>query len=254
MKIKVLVPLSGGKDSQSCLKLALQTYPANEVMGLFCDTQFEHPKTYAHVKHMGEMYGIKIHTVCGGSVIEKSMKYKRFPGGGARHCTEELKIRETRIFCKELAEQQGGFELWYGMRSDESHERRTRYAGKICDEVYEPHEIMRKYPKYLGKMGVRFRLPILEWSTLDVLEFLNGEENPLYREGFDRVGCFPCLASGDKWKEKAFNHDDFGRKQYLLVQETAEKIRENGGKGIIWTSKEGKFRNESGQGCLICSI
>jgi len=252
--IKVLVPISGGKDSQSCLKLALKAYPADEILGLFCDTQFEHPKTYAHVKHMGDMYGVKIETVCGGSVLEKSEKYKRFPGGGARHCTDELKIRETKIFTKELAEKQGGFEVWYGMRSDESHERRTRYAGKICDEVYEPHEILRKYPKYLGAMGVRFRLPILEWSTLDVLEFLDGEENPLYSEGFDRVGCFPCLASGDQWKEKAFNHDDFGREQYAKVQDMAEKIRANGGKGIIWTSQEGRFRNESGQGCLICQI
>lgn len=253
--IKVLVPISGGKDSQSCLKLALKAYHPHEILGLFCETQFEHPKTYAHVKHIGEMYGVKIETVCGGSVMEKSLKYKRFPGGGSRHCTDELKIRETRIFCKALAEKQGGFEVWYGMRSDESSERKTRYAGKIGEDLYEPHEVLpNKYPKYLGKMGVRFRLPILEWSTLDVLEFLDGEENPLYREGFGRVGCFPCLASGDQWKEKAFNHDDFGREQYAKVQDMSEQIKKLGGLGIIWTSQEGMFRNESGQGCLICSI
>jgi len=178
--IKVLVPVSGGKDSQTCLKLALQAYPSNEVLGLFCDTQFEHPKTYAHVDWMESHYGVKIDRVCGGSVIEKSLKYKRFPGGGARHCTDELKIRETKIFVTSLAKAQGGFEVWYGMRSDESHERKTRYAGKIGQDLYEPHEILRKYPKYLGQLGVRFRVPILDWSTLDVLEYLDGQENPLY--------------------------------------------------------------------------
>jgi 3'-phosphoadenosine 5'-phosphosulfate sulfotransferase (PAPS reductase)/FAD synthetase len=49
MTIKVLVPISGGKDSQAALKLALQTHQPSEVRGLFCDTRFEHPMTYAHV-------------------------------------------------------------------------------------------------------------------------------------------------------------------------------------------------------------
>ena len=30
--IKCVVPISGGKDSQSCLKLALQTYKPDEVL------------------------------------------------------------------------------------------------------------------------------------------------------------------------------------------------------------------------------
>lgn len=251
--IKILIPISGGKDSQCCAKLASQNFPPDQILGLFCDTKFEHPKTYDHVKKIGEMYGIKIATISGGSVVEKSLKYKRFPGGGSRHCTDELKIRETKIFCKELAKDQGGFEVWYGMRSDESAERRTRYAGKIGSDIYHPHEVLRKYPKYLGKMGVRFRLPIIDWSTIDVFDFLSGDENPLYKEGFERVGCFPCLASGDAWKEKAFNHDDFGRSQYKLVLETQQEIRNLGGQGIIWTSKEGRIRNEN-QGCSICNI
>jgi hypothetical protein len=94
--IKVLVPISGGKDSQACLKLALQTYSANEILGLFCDTQFEHPKNYAHVKKIGELYGVQIKTVTGGSVLEKSEKYKRFPGSGSRHCTVAKALKEKK--------------------------------------------------------------------------------------------------------------------------------------------------------------
>lgn len=88
------------------------------------------------------------------------------------------------------------------MRSKESHDRAKRYAGKVSGELYAPHEVMpSKYPKYLGKMGVMFRLAILHWTEAEVLDFLGGEEHPFYRNGFVRVGCFPCLASGDKWKE-----------------------------------------------------
>lgn len=250
-KVKVLVPLSGGKDSQAAFKLALQTHPADQVRGLFCDTQFEHPLTYQHIENLRTLYGpVQIDTVTGGSVLEKTMKYRRFPGGGSRHCTDELKIRETRLYCKALAEQQGGFEVWYGMRLNESAERSKRYAGKIGEDLYPPHEIMpRKYPKYLARMGVQFRLAILEWSEADVFEFLNGEENPLYKAGFSRVGCFPCLASGDAWKEKAFTFDEFGRRQYEQVIQVSEQIGKS-----IWTSKGGKERNEQQPPCAVCSI
>lgn len=251
MTVKILVPISGGKDSQAALKLALQTYQPEEVRGLFCDTQFEHPLTYAHVEKLRTLYGtVQIDTVTGGSVLEKSIKYKRFPGGGARHCTDELKIRLTRIYCKALAEQQGGFEVWYGMRTGESPERGRRYAGKVCDELYAPHEVLpSKYPKYLQKMGVMFRLCVLHWATDEVMDYLEGQHNPLYDAGFPRVGCFPCLASGDAWKEKAFAFDDFGRNQLAKVIVVSTQIGKS-----IWTSKGGKQRNEHKPACELCAI
>lgn len=255
MAVKVLIPISGGKDSQAALKLALQHYPSEQVRGLFCDTQFEHPLTYEHVEKLRTLYGtIQIDTVCSGSVESKSLKYGRFPGGGSRHCTDELKIQPTKRYCKELAEQQGqGFEVWYGMRSGESKERATRYAGKVCDEVYAPHEVLpSKYPKYLAALGVRFRLPVLDWSESDVVDFIGAEDlNPLYSFGFPRVGCFPCLASGDKWKEKAFRHDDFGAAQHVKVIAIGAKIGKS-----VWTSKGGKARNEDNDNALcalVCS-
>ncbi len=58
--IKCVVPISGGKDSQCCVKLALQKFDKSEILGVFCDTKFEHPLTYAHVDKISEMYGIEI--------------------------------------------------------------------------------------------------------------------------------------------------------------------------------------------------
>jgi len=256
MTIKAVVPVSGGKDSQACLVLAVKEFGADNVLGLFCDTKFEHPETYKHVDRMRSLYGVKIETVCAGTVEEKVLRYRRFPGGGARHCTDELKIRPSKQFYKALAEQQGGFQVWYGMRSDESPERDKRYRGKKSADLYAPHDVLPKYPKYLEAMGVMFRLPILEWSRREVFDLLAGHENPLYKNGFDRVGCFPCLAGGDASKERAFAFDDFGREQFIRVQYMEEIIGKS-----VFTSKGGATRNNpsqgrlfDGSGCQFCEI
>lgn len=112
------------------------------------------------------------------------------------------------------------------MRSGESTARAKRYKNKISEDLYPPHEVMPgKYPKYLFKLGVVFKLPVLDWSSKEVLDFLQGEENPLYRYGFDRVGCFPCLAAGDNHKEKCFKFDDFGKSQLDQVNAIGELIK-----------------------------
>jgi len=252
--IKCIVPVSGGKDSQACVKLAVAEYGSDAVEGLFCDTNFEHPITYKHVDKISELYGIKINTVCAGSVEIQIKKYKRFPGGGARFCTEELKISPSKRFYNDFSRGNGGFEVWYGMRSDESPERKKRYQGKACDDIYPPHEVMSKYPRYLEDQGVMFRLPIIDWSEREVLDFLDGEENPLYGQGFGRVGCFPCLAAGDRHKERAFQFDEIGKKHLEMVRDLEPIVGRS-----VFTSKGGQYRNDSGQtdcfeGCMICSI
>jgi 3'-phosphoadenosine 5'-phosphosulfate sulfotransferase (PAPS reductase)/FAD synthetase len=125
-----------------------------------------------------------------------------------------------------------------------------RYEYKDPDDLYPPHEVLpKKYPKYLEKMGVMFRLPIIDWRTDEVMALLDGEQNPLYAHGFERVGCFPCLASGDKWKIKAFNHDDFGKSQRIAVKLIEEEIGKS-----IWTSGIGFRAEDDRQGCLLCEI
>lgn len=252
--IKCIVPISGGKDSQACLKLALKEFKPDEILGLFCDTKFEHPLTYAHVENIGKMYGVEIKTLNSGSVEEKVRHYKRFPGGGARHCTDELKIAPSKKFYKELAENQGGFQVWYGVRSDESPEREKRYRGKVDTQLIPPHEFMNKYPKYLEKLGVMFRVPVIDMSRQEIFAILDNDHNPLYDHGFDRVGCFPCMASGDKWKEKAFAFDETGVKHKQIMMKVSEDIKKP-----IWTSIGGSMRNNPDQqdlftGCSICAI
>ena len=209
---KIVVPVSGGKDSQACLKMAVEEYGANQVIGLFCDTKWEHPLTYKHVKSLAKTYGINIYWINAGSVEQMIQKYKRFPASNIRFCTSKLKIEPSKWFYADLSER-FNFQVWYGMRSGESNKRKNRYAEKENNELYPPHEVLKDYPQYLGKRGVRFKLPILSWSTGEVMEYLSGLENPLYALGFRRVGCFPCLASTPTDHQNSFNVDQFGNQQ-----------------------------------------
>lgn len=251
--IKCIVPISGGKDSQACLKMAREHFKSDEILGLFCDTQYEHPMTYAHVAWMAEYYGVEVVTVCEGDVLSKCRKYGRFPSGIARFCTDELKIGPTKRFLKAKADELGhGFEVWYGMRQQESAERAARYDGKLPDHLYAPHEVMpSKYPQYLAKAGVMFRLCVVDWGDQEVIDYCGWENlNPLYHAGFPRVGCFPCQAGGDKWKRKAFEFDDFGRFQLIRTRQVAQEI----GKPIYRTKGHAHLNDDEGPSCLHCSM
>jgi 3'-phosphoadenosine 5'-phosphosulfate sulfotransferase (PAPS reductase)/FAD synthetase len=254
--VSVVVPLSGGKDSQACLMLALKEHKPENVLALFCDTGFEHPITYAHVDRIVKETGVQHVKLSAGTVLDVCTKYKRFPGGGARHCTDELKIRPSNFFYQEFGKAQGTFEVWYGMRSDESKEREARYRGTLSTDTYAPHEILNKYPKRLAKLGVRFRLPVIDWSTSEIFELLNGNENPLYSSGFDRVGCFPCLAGGEAHQMRAFHFDETGRKHYRI----AEQISNIAGRPVLKSKKYqgqgpgGALFDDSFSGCAICAI
>lgn len=248
----IIVNVSGGKDSQACLKMAVKERGSENVIGLFNDTQWEHPLTYGHIATMRDLYDVKIVTISAGSVPDQVRKYKRFPDGKSRFCTDNLKIQPSKAFLKEFAKTNKGVEVWLGVRSDESHQREKRYAAFDPEKRYYPHQVMpSKYPRYLGlKLGIRIRLPILHWSTAQVLEYLDGQENPLYRQGFDRVGCFPCLVGGDRSKEKAFFHDEFGENQFRIVAKLGQEIGRS-----VWTSKgcSRKYTEEL-TACDICSI
>jgi len=240
LKIECVVPVSGGKDSQTCMALAVKKFGSDKVIGMFCDTDFEHPLTYEHVEKMKALYNVRIVTLNEGSVYGKIKKVGRFPADIARFCTDQLKINVGKKFYKQLSLQQGqGFEVWYGMRLGESWQRSERYKDHNPEDLYPPHEIMTgKYPKYLFKQGVLMKLPILQWEEEDVYDFLGEDINQLYKNGFERVGCFPCLAAGDKYKEKAFAFDEEGDKRRIDVISLGHEIGKN-----PFTSKGGRLRN-----------
>ena len=61
----LIVPVSGGKDSQVVLSLALKT--GRPIVCVHQNTGYDHPDTYAQIDAMEKFYGVKVeHTISEG--------------------------------------------------------------------------------------------------------------------------------------------------------------------------------------------
>lgn len=237
--MKILIFYSGGKDSQAALIWAVKKYGVENCEAVFCDTGWENPVTYEHIKTTTEQLGVQL-------VIIKSKKYegmadlavkrKRFPSTKARFCTEELKSMPAIDYA--LAQKENII-IIEGIRSDESESRSKMKAECTYFKYYfEPIQsntmivdslsrkaslshvqkqklILAQSRLEIGKEDKKYHTyrkkdvfdwckiynadkvrPMFTWSADDVINYIkqSGQTpNPLYYQGFSRVGCFPCI-------------------------------------------------------------
>ena len=202
INMRVIVSYSGGKDSQACLIWAVNKYGKDKVEAVFCDTGWEHPDTYTHIESVISQMGIKFTTIKGKYDFVSLAKYKkRFPSTNARFCTEELKVKPMIDW---VLQQKDSLIIIQGIRSGESIARKEMDTECMYFKNYfEPLPNGRKY-SYRSKEVVEWcklydasiLRPIKDWSAQDVIDcILNAGQkpNPLYYQGFSRVGCFPCI-------------------------------------------------------------
>jgi 3'-phosphoadenosine 5'-phosphosulfate sulfotransferase (PAPS reductase)/FAD synthetase len=211
--VKILVPVSGGKDSACCLLMAIKENGKENVTAVFNDTGWDHPVTYEYLDYMSETLGIKIHSTLGhkrGRTLPDLIRdVGRFPFGLGRFCTMYLKQYALRDWYKEnLFDGITNHEFWFGMRQQESGQRARKYAGITASDLFDMDDLFpNRYNKKL-RATIKVRLPVVEWSEEKVFKYIesNGlERNPLYYEGTnDRVGCYPCLLAGKAIQKKMF--------------------------------------------------
>lgn len=201
----IVVPVSGGKDSQAVLRWAIAKHGKSRLRVLHQNTGYDHPLTYEHLDYMGKRYGVVIeHT--------KASKYKDifdfikqvgyFPNNKARGCTERLKQAPFGAWLiSNNFTVPGACHIYMGMRgTDESPARTGKYGELNADDIFTLPELGSFYTK--GKFGnVKISLPIVQWTTAQTFKYLadaGDKVNPLYAKGHGRVGCYPCLLSNQK--------------------------------------------------------
>lgn len=185
------VALSGGKDSLVALDLALRADP--NVPVVFFDSGFEYPETYQYLAHIQEHYDIELDWIR----AERSTLELLAASGDWDHqaATPQRRPSLHRILITDPAtkahDRYGPGEVW-GVRAEESHGRRIRYAIALRDEVARScHGCCLDYPARRRTHGGLIRRvdgtaaygPIWDWTTDQVWSYLAHHHipiNPVY--------------------------------------------------------------------------
>lgn len=245
--MKILVAYSGGKDSQACLIWAAKKYGAKNIEAVFCDTGWENPITYKHIIDTTSQMGVKLITAKSqkyDGMVDLAKKKRRFASTKARFCTEELK---SKPFIDYILKQDDHLLIIQGIRGNESASRSL--MNKQCryfKYYFEPYNINPKtgLPKldkkgnpqkpkkhtYQKKEIVKFTeqysddilRPVFDWTGQQVIDYIkdNGyDPNPLYSQGFFRVGCFPCFMARHKEVKQILKRYPERFKEIIAIEE-----------------------------------
>lgn len=176
----VVASVSGGKDS-AAMSLYLHELGI-EHRRVFMDTGWEHARTYDYLRgELARALG-PIEEIRAARTMEELIRSKgMFPTRQRRFCTTELKIAPMKAYLEWLREQSIDPVNVIGIRAEESVARSRLSEWEWSKDL--DCEVWR---------------PLLRWSFADVVAIHQRHglrPNPLYFEGFSRVGCWPCIMS-----------------------------------------------------------
>ena len=218
-KAQHIISVSGGKDSTATLILATQR--GMPFQAVFADTGHENPVTVEYVHYLADRFNINIQhvradfaerikrkrvtvqTKCvregvsediiraaldaleptGNPFLDLAIWKGRFPSTKAQFCTEHLKSVPIFEQILEPRLKAGHVVSWTGERREESKRRQTLPKIQITPFTEYGHSIIRVRP-LVEKTAA--------W-VFDLHEKHQVKVNPLYKQGFSRVGCFPCI-------------------------------------------------------------
>lgn len=92
--MKVLIFYSGGKDSQASLIWAVKKYGVKWCEAVFCDTGWENPQTYEHIRQTTDQLGVKLVTLKSkrySGMVDLAIQKKRFPSTNAPFMHRRIK-------------------------------------------------------------------------------------------------------------------------------------------------------------------
>lgn len=242
--LPLVITDSGGKDSSVCKELAIRAGIPFEIM--HSHTTADAPETVRFVRQeakrfedLGIQYTINMPTYKGkrtsmwGLIPQKLMPPTRF----VRYC------------CSVLKETSGaGRFITTGVRWAESISRKNG-RGIFEKNGDKEHRIIlnndnddrRRLFENCRLKSKRTVNPIIDWSDADVWQFLEESKvptNPLYAEGWCRVGCVGCPMAGQAGRLEEFERWPKYKNLYLLAFKNLLDERAARGMYASWQTPE----------------
>lgn len=209
--LPLVITDSGGKDSSVCKELALRAGIPFEIM--HNHTTADAPETVRFVRSEAKRFedlGIKY------TINMPTYKGKRTSMCGLIPQKLIPPTRLVRYCCSTLKETGGaGRFIATGVRWAESNSRKnnrgiyerlgsTKANKIILNNDNDDKRMLFENCRLKAKRVVN---PIIDWKDEDVYGFLDDAKapmNPLYSEGWCRVGCVGCPMAGKKGREAEF--------------------------------------------------
>jgi len=189
--MKIIVSVSGGKDSTALLLNALESFPKENITPVFCDTQWEPDEVYYYLEYLESKLDVEIIRIETEGMVGLSKRKRMMPNRVMRFCTENLKIRPFQKWLYENYASKGiEFIVFQGIRREESAARANTPIYKNIDSLVRP------------KFKILSLYPIVDWTKDEVFDYIKEKglrPNPLYERGYTRVGCMPCIFA-NKWE------------------------------------------------------
>ena len=178
----IILSMSGGEDSTAtALLLEHNGIPFTSV---FMDTGWEHPVTYEYLDTvLTERFGEVVRLSSSfedpdedGQFVSLVRKKQMFPSRLIRFCTQELKVKPFQKYLESLDSDPI---VVLGIRREESSAR-AKFDRWKFNETYDAMVFA----------------PLVDHTFDDIIKMHQEKEilpNPLYLQGAQRVGCFPCI-------------------------------------------------------------
>ena len=169
----IIIPWSAGKDSTAALLLAVKAYGVKKITAIYVDTGVDFPCNLKYVETVSRKLGVRLEVA--EAHVDSALEEKGLPTNENRWCT---RMKIEALYRKIREASRGRTLIVVGDRDAESELRSKRPFVRTHEEFTQV-------------------APLKLWSGSHVQLYLlknNIPLNPLYLEGFYRLGCFICPA------------------------------------------------------------